>query len=827
MVTQHIFWVVASCHIAAGYIQAAPPNYEDHIRPLFENACFNCHNPDKQKGDLDLTTYSSAMRGGSGGKFAESGEGADSKIYGVITHTVKPKMPPKGDKLEKKEADLIRAWIDGGLLENKSGKPQKKKKPVFVLSAAPSAVKPEGPTPMPEHVLLEPVVTSSRASAVADMATSPWGPLLAITGQRQVVLYNTDDMEMIGILPFNEGQPEVLSFHPSGKYLLAGGGVGGKSGTTITWDINTGNILLRAGQDYDAVLAASLRLDLKGVSLGGAGKRVKLWDTEVDEQFVSIKKHTDWVTQLAYSPDGVLLASGGRGGDLYIWEADTGNAFHNLRGHKGPITGMAWRADSNLLATVSEDGEMIIWEMNNGKQVKKQRAHKGGVLSVDWSKDGHLVSSGRDKKVRIWKSDFKSLKELPVFDEMITEVSFSYDGKRVFAAKWSGVISVWDVASAEKIGTIAANPPTIVSRIETLLQKVGPSQDQVVSSKKISQVEFAKLNEARDLLAKIEQEHRDAVAKSEDMMTNQGKIVARIKEVSDEGEELNKKRQQVQHSLIKMRELNNKHNAAVAVLRREHQQTEKESRKLLDSEKRLLDTEKKIQKAIKQKPDDQKLAAQLVQVQSKLINHRESLRKHLKFAESKKLAFYDVSKGQEKPGDQLALAELAWKDISEKHTVCHAERRNLNDSRNVLNKKISEQKRIVGNLGKDIKVAREQLAKVEEDQRAAEDQHNVTIEKHEKLSARIKHWQAAIINADVIKLDQETTKLKSAQQESMDAFTLAAAEMEKIEVPAMLAAKKEQLLKLRYEIDQRAPVLLNKQLLMSEKKRTYYQMIKR
>lgn len=31
--------------------------YDDHIRPLLENKCFSCHNPDKKKGGLELTSY--------------------------------------------------------------------------------------------------------------------------------------------------------------------------------------------------------------------------------------------------------------------------------------------------------------------------------------------------------------------------------------------------------------------------------------------------------------------------------------------------------------------------------------------------------------------------------------------------------------------------------------------------------------------------------------------------------------------------------------------------------------------------------------------------
>ncbi|MDG1356844.1 MAG: hypothetical protein P8P36_01470 [Akkermansiaceae bacterium] len=810
-----------------GYLQASPPNYEDHIRPVFENACFNCHNPDKQKGDLDLTTYTSAMRGGSGGKFAEPGEGADSKIFGVITHTMKPKMPPKGDKLNREHADLIRAWIDGGLLENKFGKPKKRKKPSFVLGKVHSAVKPTGEPLMPQHLLLEPVVTSDRATAVADMASSPWAPLIAITGQRQVILYNTDSKEMVGILPFDKGQPEVLSFHPSGKYLLAGGGVGGKSGTTVTWDIRTGDILLEAGKDYDAVIAASLRLDLGGVSLGGPGKRVKLWDTQTDEQLLSIKKHTDWVTQLAYSPDGVLLASGGRGGDVYVWEADTGHAFHNLRGHKAGITGMAWRTDSNLLATVSEDGDMIIWEMNNGKQVKKQGAHKGGVISVDWNQSGHLVTSGRDKKVKIWKPDFKLLKEFSAFEEIITEVSFSYDGKQVFAANWSGVISVLDIASSESVGALSANPPSIASRIETLLQEVAPSEAVLVENKEVLQAAGARLSEAAAVLSKLELQYKNTTVMHESMLAERTKNDSLIKEMSLKGEGLGEKRQQVQHELIRKRELSNKHKAAVAVSRREHQEAEKEGKKLIDSEKRLLNSKAEIIKAIKQKPEDEKLEDQLVELRSKIEVERSKLSQQLKVLNSKRLAFLDLSKGQETPGDQLALAETAWADINENLKVYHADRKELNDTQKTLIKRISEQKQLAGRLEKDIKSAREKYTKFEENRSKSEALFDDAASKNTDLLARIKYWQAAVINAEAINLTKQITQLKLTLQQNMDDFILAAADSEQIEDPVGFAAKTRELLSLRNKIDEATPLLLNKQKLVAEKKERYNDMLEK
>jgi len=34
---------------------AGKVTYDDDILPIFESACLNCHNPDKMKGDLDLS----------------------------------------------------------------------------------------------------------------------------------------------------------------------------------------------------------------------------------------------------------------------------------------------------------------------------------------------------------------------------------------------------------------------------------------------------------------------------------------------------------------------------------------------------------------------------------------------------------------------------------------------------------------------------------------------------------------------------------------------------------------------------------------------------
>jgi len=38
------------------------------LLPIFRNACLNCHNPDKKKAGLDLSTYQATLQGSENGK---------------------------------------------------------------------------------------------------------------------------------------------------------------------------------------------------------------------------------------------------------------------------------------------------------------------------------------------------------------------------------------------------------------------------------------------------------------------------------------------------------------------------------------------------------------------------------------------------------------------------------------------------------------------------------------------------------------------------------------------------------------------------------------
>ncbi len=502
--------------------EKAKVTFIDDVLPILENRCNNCHNPDEAKGGLNLATFSATLTGGSGGEIVISEDPGSSRLFTLAAHTEEPIMPPKGTKMTEKELKIVSDWIAGGLLETKNSKARKSDKPKVDLNSISATGKPEGPPAMPEHLILEPEVLTDRPNAVPAIAHSPWAPIVAVAGQKQVLLYHSEDYDLLGVLPYPEGFPQTLNFSPNGAYLSCGGGRAGKSGNVVAWDIKTGERILEVGKEYDIVLGADVSPDLKNAILGGPKRLIKLWDTVSGEEINSIKKHPDWMMTAQYSPDGILFATGGRNSGLYVWEAATGYEFYTLKGHTKAVTSLDWRSDGNVLATCSEDGQIILWEMNEGKQVKKWNAHSGGALAVTFAPNGNLASVGRDKTVKIWQADGKQLHSITASDDIVMSVAVSQDNKRVFTGDWHGNIKVWDTATAAQIAEIKPNPPTIEEQLAYSEQRIReltgelPKLEQGVAavSKELSDAKhaLAAVDKSVAEATKIRDSHKGAAA---------------------------------------------------------------------------------------------------------------------------------------------------------------------------------------------------------------------------------------------------------------------------------------------------------------------------
>ena len=503
-----------SLALATSFVSDAPlaqeaktekTTFDDHIKAVFAQRCASCHNPNKRSADLDVTNFTNLMQGGASGSVIEPGDPDFSRLFDLVTHSDEPKMPPS-NKIPDAEIELIQKWIEGGALENMGSTAMVKKK-VGVAMAKNPLIRPEV-VAVPPRLSLQPSVHTSNEGVVASIATSPWAPLAAVAGQQQVFLYNTQTLQLNGVLPFPEGTVNVVKFSRNGQLLMAAGGKPGASGKVVLWDVASGERLSVIGDEFDSILAADISADHSQVAIGGSARTVKVYSTLDGKLLFEMTKHTEWVTSIEFSPDGVLLATGDRNGGLFVWEAMTGREYLTLKGHTATITTVSWRGDSNVLASGSKDTTIRTWEMNNGSQIKSWNGHGGGTQSIEFTRDGRILSAGRDRVTKLWDQAGKQLKAFPATPDMALSVSWCDETARAIAGDYSGALRVWQESDAAQLAAWTSNPPTLEMRLssaQSVLQQksaeLKPQQESLNAvSTQVTQVETA-LAEAKKIQA--------------------------------------------------------------------------------------------------------------------------------------------------------------------------------------------------------------------------------------------------------------------------------------------------------------------------------------
>ncbi len=766
---------------------AAEPKitYADHVLPIFRNACLNCHNPDKQKAGLDLSSYEKTMAGSDSGKIVEPGNSGGSLLVRLITHADEPKMPAKADKLPDSEIETIKKWIEGNAPENAGSVVAKKANDIPDAPVA-GEEKPDGPAPMPRDLVVEPCVRTKQAGAVAALAASPWAPLVAVGGQKQVLLYQTESLEIAGVLAFPEGYPNVVRFDRGGALLLAAGGIGAKSGRVVVWDVETGARVAEAGDEFDAVLAADISPDHSRIALGGPGKLVKIFDAKDGRLLFKIKKHTDWVTAMSYSSDGKWLVTGDRAGGLAVWDAQ-GREMFVLTGHKGAITAVSCRG--GVAATASEDGTIRLWNLKEGTQVKSWEAHKEGALSVEFASDGRLVSCGRDRLAKVWDKSGKQLRASEPLADVALRATLS--GGRLIASDWTGAVCVWSVADGKRIGDLAANPPTLAERAAEAAKRL--AEAQVDQEKQTTQLRQAELS-VKDLTEQVRVTGA-AVSEKEKHAKAAEMQVAMLEKTFAESEAALRKAADDLTQLQKSAETLEK-TSAQAMTASETSARELRERGTLMADKqalamRLSEAANKAREAADKSPDDKALAEAASQARAaseKAMEELAALQKdnNSKADEARRLAD-GAAKAVEAAKQNEAAVDAQKHAMDGKGSAVEKARSELAAAKEMNAKAKAEFASVTKSLppkAAQAKAAEDALARAKSDAMAAAKQLAVA-------QAETAKWKAAQINVALHEARRTLAEREAERSKVTDAASKSAGEAEK--AVAEVKAKVEKL----------------------------------
>ncbi len=430
--------------------KSAPVTY-DQVRPVLKKHCVTCHNTERPRGDLDLSTIGAIKVGSGSGPVAVKGKPEESSLFTMPAHLEEPFMPPNSPKIPQRELDLLERWIADGLLEkgDQPGIP------------TPSVV--TKPPTAPTKTTTSVIAPLPHATAIAALAVSPVAPLAAVSGRGQAILLSLTDKKPLRAIDFPAGDVTALRFSRDGRLLLIGGGVAAQSGVVVGVDVASGKTIFEVGDEADTVLAVDITADQRYAALGGPGRTVKIFRTADGQQTATLKKHTDWILAIAFSPDGLLLASSDRFGGVQVWEAESGHPLHTLRGHTGPVYDLAWSPDGDRLLTAGQDGTMRWWDMHRGTAISQFNAEVGGVLSITLAKSEHILSGGRDRRVALWDRAGKKVRSFSLAEEVV-KVGITGDGQTAIVGDAAGSITLLALTSDATPIPIALPVDSVLAR---------------------------------------------------------------------------------------------------------------------------------------------------------------------------------------------------------------------------------------------------------------------------------------------------------------------------------------------------------------------------
>lgn len=260
----------------------------------------------------------------------------------------------------------------------------------------------------------------------------------------------------------------------TGVGISADGTLVGTSSIDVTvkiWDAATGELKVSVlpsdqGSFDGSSRAVAFSPDASRFLTGNRDYFGKVWETKSGELLTTLADHQESIYGVGWSPvSDDEVVTGARDTFIKVWNPSTGELKTTLEGHEQFIWGVAYSSDGKWLASTSTDDKLIRWNMQTATLDYAIEAGLGGCWSVAYSPDGKLIATGGQgvfapepsAAIRIWDAESGALVSeiLDAQPGMIYGVAFSPDSSRLASGGMgSGDVSVWDVATGERLATM-------------------------------------------------------------------------------------------------------------------------------------------------------------------------------------------------------------------------------------------------------------------------------------------------------------------------------------------------------------------------------------
>nr|WP_141620998.1 metallophosphoesterase [Myxococcus sp. AB036A] len=273
-----------------------------------------------------------------------------------------------------------------------------------------------------------------------------------------------------------------LAFSPDGEFIASRS----KHSARI-WRVDGRRVALPESLRHEGLVMAWSSRGVLAVDDAEAGG-VQGWNTRTWSKAGTLTSRDNFfplriVYALAWSPDGAMLACGGEGRSNFMileFPPNGGSEFAKPASHVhslgGDILDIAWKPGSRLVAAASRDKTIYVLDADDQYDITVLEGHTDVVTSVTFSFDGQLLASkSLDGAIRLWRTDtWETVAQLhePAMRQSYAGLAFS-PRRNILASSDSagGAVRLWDIDADKLLGARAA--PTIVHEVSAKVVLVG------------------------------------------------------------------------------------------------------------------------------------------------------------------------------------------------------------------------------------------------------------------------------------------------------------------------------------------------------------------
>ncbi|HWB06207.1 MAG TPA: c-type cytochrome domain-containing protein [Verrucomicrobiales bacterium] len=372
--------VPAILTLALSAAKAAPDRDASMAMRLLRGNCVSCHNEEKRKGGLALTTRDALMKGGEDGSVIAEGKPGESALIQSLSAAADPHMPPK-KQLGAAQIKLLEEWVRAGApwdAAAMAGEPSPPRpvalaplpgefRPVLAVALSPDGARLA--VGCRNEVMLfdvSPKALAFRARAsghldpVQSIAWTGDGRHLVTGAFRRVLIWDAESLTLRReILTGLTGRITAVRPLANSSQVLLADGQEAENGFVRILDMQTGQTVRSWRAHEDTIFAMDVSRDGNLLATAGGDKLVKLWDIAKGAETAKLEAHSTQVLSLAFNPDSTQLVSGGADRQLKVWDVKTKENTIALANRSAAFNAVTWSSAGPAVFAVTEDGTLL------------------------------------------------------------------------------------------------------------------------------------------------------------------------------------------------------------------------------------------------------------------------------------------------------------------------------------------------------------------------------------------------------------------------------------------------------------------------------------